>query len=343
MANKAVDTITAPCIWAKQGAMRLACFSMKAKTLWKIVSINKRDADRDEGYQRVLSLSRVSAISRYINKSHAIPNSILVALENTTKISADNKRLIIPLTKKSGWVIDGQHRLAGAHEADIDIDLIVVAFLDLPILKQIEQFVTINKEAKGVPTSLYYDLLSKLPKSKTDAEAAKEKAVDIATFLRKSEDSAFYGKITVVTSPKRGELSLTNFVRKISPLLLKKSGKFSIYNTTEQIGIVDNYFKAVTNIFPYYLSGAEPILFQTLGFGALINVLPTVFDLSMTHYKTFKVEDISKIFKRIEDFDFEDWKQKGTGSAAEYEAGEDLRNALLLRFTSKEQRGALSL
>ena len=58
-------------------------------------------------------------------------------------------------------MIDGQHRLAGAHEAvalGTDLVLPVIGFLDLSIEKQVELFITINKEARGVPASLYIDL-----------------------------------------------------------------------------------------------------------------------------------------------------------------------------------------
>jgi len=340
---KKEETVEIPVMWVKQANIKLACFVMNAKKLWSIVEINKRDPDKDKGYQRALSISRVSAISRYIEKKNPIPNSVLISLENTTKISTDNNSLIIPNKKNAGWVIDGQHRLAGAHESQVDIDLVVVAFLGLSLEKQIEQFVTINKEAKGVPTSLYYDLLKKLPIAKSEAEIIKEKSVDIATCLRRDEESPFFGRIVVITSPKKGELSLTNFVRVITHLLSKKQGKLAIYNTNEQIKIIDNYFRALKNIFPHYFENGDPIFFQTLGFGALINAFPTVFDLTMTHYKTFKVEDISKILKKIDDFAFDDWKQLGSGTAAEIQAGEDLRNALMVRFSTTGEAGSLIL
>ncbi len=336
-------TIKVPVLWANQGTNELACFTMKAKTLWSIVSIDKRDPDKDKGYQRALSLTRVTSIKRYIERKNPIPNSVLVAFGNNTKISSDRSKLIIPKEKDAGWVIDGQHRLAGSHESSLDIELIVVAFIGLSLEKQIEQFVTINKEAKGVPTSLYYDLLKKLPKSKSESEMVKEKAADISTALRKNEESTFYGRIVVVTAPKKGELSLTNFVRVISPLLSKKQGKLAIYNTNQQINIIDNYFKALRNIFPQYFEEPEPLFFQTLGFGALINALPTVFDLTMTEHKTFTIGDISKVLKKIENFPFDDWKQYGTGSAAELQAGDDLRSTLLSQFDSSKTKGGLVL
>src|SRR5205823_11173032 len=97
---------------------------------------------------------------------NSIPVGIVVSL-NEAKFDRAKGHLSIPAGEDIGWVIDGQHRLAGAHRAaqeDIDIELPVIAFVGLDDDNQIRQFVTINREGKGVPTSLVLDLLKRLPK-----------------------------------------------------------------------------------------------------------------------------------------------------------------------------------
>ena len=334
--------LTFQCLPLHQGKHKFFCLTMKASTLWSIVSINKRDSDKDKGYQRALSTSRVASISKYIKTEHRIPNSILISFDKSTKVLKGGTEIKIPLKKDAGWVIDGQHRLAGAHESNTNIDVVVIAFIGLKLEEQIEEFVTINKEAKGVPTSLYYDLLKKLPSQRTDTELAKERSVDLADILKKDEESPFGGRIVVVTSPRRGEISLTNFVRKISPLVSRKNGKFNLYTPNEQVGILDNYFKALENVFPQHFDN-QSLFFQTLGFGAIINALPTVFDLSMKNYQTFTVKDVTKILKSIDNFSFEDWKNYGTGSAAEIQAGDDIRQSLLSRLEGSEEAYSIRL
>ena len=107
---------------------------------------------------------------------------------------------------------------------------------------------TINREAKNVPTSLYLDLLRELPASKNPAEVAKERAADVATQLRRVENSPFYEKIVVATSPKAGQLSLTNFVRKIAPLVTPEKGMLSEYTEWEQQSIISNYSRISSKI-----------------------------------------------------------------------------------------------
>lgn len=315
-----------PCVTARQGDLTLALFAAPAKQLWQVVEVNRRDPDKEKGYQRALSQSRVEAIGRYIRGGNPIPTSLLVSLEGAT-LSQDGAQISIPNRHDSGWVIDGQHRLIGAHQTDIDVT--VVAFLDLPLEKQVEQFVTINREAKGVPTSLYYDLLKELPRLKTEPEQAKERAASLADTMNRDGQSPFHNRIVIVTAPRRGELSLTNFVRKIERMVHPSKGKFNLYTELEQRGIFDNYYRALANVFPEVYRQPDTVFFQTVGFGALMNALPTVFDLAMLHYKGFRIEDAVRVLKAADFFNFDDWKQMGTGNAAENQAGEDFRQELL--------------
>lgn len=321
------------CVPVKQGKHTLYMISASAKKLWSVVQINARDEDKDEGYQRVLSPSRLRAIATYISKGNPIPTSILVSfVKKGAKLSEDGKYLLVKDAPDSGWVIDGQHRVAGAHQVESEIQLPVVAFLGLDIDEQIEQFVTINREAKGVPTSLYYDLLSHLPK-KSPADAAKERAADLATEIKRDEESPFYGRIVVTTSPKKGEMSLNNFVRKIHPLLLDGRALHH-YSAPEQAGILMNYYNGLRVAFPS-LFVKSSIFFQTIGFGALINALPTALHLCLTQYKGFKVVDVAKMFKEVKHFDFASWEKLGTGSSAEIQAGDDLKQELLSAFNTE--------
>lgn len=338
---KTGTVLKVPCIVLNQGGLQLYLFREKASKLFSILKINRRIEDKDEGYQRTLSLSRVAAISKHILRNKTIPVSIVVSLE---KAHFDARAHIIELPegKDIGWVIDGQHRLAGAYEAakaGKDIELAVVAFIGLQFPQQVEQFVTINREAKGVPTSLYLDLLGKLPNKKPQ-DAAKERAVDIATQLRKDEESPFFERIVVTSAPKQGQLSLTNFVRKIAPHVIPDKGILHIYTEKEQSAVVSNYFRALENVFPGEYRKKETVFFKTLGFGALWNTFHLFFSLCLTHHGGFEVKDAVKVFKKIEGFDFSDWRQAGTGNQAEMQAGDDLKTALHIAFQSSTDDGS---
>ncbi len=321
----------------EQSGHKLYVFKAKASVLFAALSINRRIEDKDEGYQRVLSPSRVQAITRYITQKRSIPTAIVISFDKAT-FNASKNELRVPPGTDVGWVIDGQHRLAGADVAargGIDIEMPVVAFIGLTTDSQVTQFITINREAKNVPTSLYLDLLGKLP-NKSAADTAKERAADLATQLRQSEDSPFFDKIVVTIAPKKGQISLTNFVRKIAPLVTQDRGILGGNSEREQRAVISNYYKGLSQVFPREFDAKESMFFKTVGFGALWNAFPTFFQLALNHQKGFEVKDVVTIFKRIASFDFSSWKEFGSGNAAENLAGEDLKTSLLIAFTAED-------
>ena len=324
-----------------QGSHRFYVFKLRASTLWKFVSINRRAEEKDEGYQRVLSTSRLEAVARHIIEGNPLPNSVLIALEGAT-YSPQTSKLKIPSGTDVGWVIDGQHRIAGAHEAanKVEIDLCVIAFIDVDLEFQIEQFVTINREAKGVPTALVYDLLKHLPARKKPTEVATERAAEIANSLRRGRQSVFGNRIVVTMSPRKGQISITNFVRKVAPHVNPERGILRIYTLPEQERIIDNYFSALKRLFPEQWKKTDNIFFRTIGFGAMMNVFEEIFQTTISSKKgSFKVSDIMSIMDGVSHFDFAQWEAYGSGNKAELQAAQDFRtdfNRSRGRVSSKE-------
>ncbi len=318
---------TFDCVRFDQGGQTLVIFVASAKQIWDMVKVNRREEDKEDGYQRSLSKSRVAKLARFIGAGNMVPNSVLISFDEGD-ISKDGKKFTVPAGDDVGWVIDGQHRLAGAHESTRDIVLPIVGLIGLHEQGQIDCFVTINREQKGVPSSLYLDLLKYLPR-KTEAEQVKERAADLANTLKREDDSPFYGRIVVATSPRPGQLSLVNFVRMVSPLI-KPSGRLSSYTFEESVGVLGNYYIALEQAFPKEYRRQDSIFFRTLGFGALINLLPTFFDITLQRASgSFAVADAVGTFALVSDFDFGGWHQMGTGSAAENQASADIRAELI--------------
>lgn len=198
-------------------------FKLKASKLFAITKINQRIEGKEEGYQRVLSPGRVRSVSRYIQSGGLVPGAIVVSFP---KLSFDenNRTITLPSPKDFGWVIDGQHRLAGAYEASkegTDIELPVVAFVGLNDERQIELFITINREAKNVPSSLYLDLLNYLPKKKTEKEQMEQRIADIARTLNADENSTFFSKDYLYKNGTLGRDIAYQFCTGYSPIVPK--------------------------------------------------------------------------------------------------------------------------
>lgn len=345
-AGKLLKPLHVTAVEVTQASNVLYLFSAKASQLFAALSINRRIPDKDEGYQRVLSGGRVQAITRYLKQNRPLPAAIIINLSQDATFSKAKGELTIPAGSDVGWVIDGQHRLAGAELASregTDIELPVVAFVGISDINQIEQFVTINRESKNVPTSLYLDLLHYLPNKKS-GDIAKERAADIATELRKDEESPFFERVMVTSAPKGGQVSLVNFVRKISAHVAPSKGILNTYTEREQMRVISNYFEGLRQVFPKEYEAKESMFFKTIGFGALWNVFPVFFSLALQHQKGFTVKDVAVIFRRIDSFEFAALGQYGSGDQAERTAADDIKASLLLAFqTSGESAGSLKL
>lgn len=331
-----------PCMKLVQGhASVLYLFKYKASQLWELVSINRREPDKNDGYQRVLPNSRVKSLLGYIKDGNPIPNAIVVSFDRAT-FDDQSGELVIPKGKDVGWVIDGQHRLAGAYEASkdgVDIELPVVAFAGLSYDKQVEQFITINREAKGVPSSLVLDLLKDNPR-KRPGDMANERAADLAKSLRDDKESPLYNRI-VIDAPSRGQISLTNFVRKVNPLVHGETGLLKDYYFEEQELILRNYFNAIRSVFAEEWAKPNTIFLRTIGFGAMLNIFPRIFHETSTRHSSFQVADVIKTLSLVEAFDFEQWSAHGSGSKAESDAAKDIMIDFDRAIRSLENQGRL--
>jgi DGQHR domain-containing protein len=314
--------VSAPAIEVSQSGQKFYLCVLSAKTLSKVARVDMRDPEEDKGYQRLFVDSHIRSIKKYLESGKCIPSSLLVTFKGA-KFS--NGKIRIRNKSKNGWIIDGQHRWLAAREMASDVDLPIIAFIDLPLSKQIEHFITINREAKGVPSSLYLDLLKSLPKEKTPGERAKERATDIARTLTSDEESPFYGKIVVLTSPKRGELSLTNFVRKVESLV-RKGGALAPFKVDTQTKIIGNYFNGIIDTYSEEAERNPPIFFQTIGFGAFMSFFPAFFSQIYSPKNIFTRDIVRQSLVEMGKVNFDQWREMGTGTQAENTAAAILEN-----------------
>jgi DGQHR domain-containing protein len=333
--SKRPKTIRISAVPIAQGSQTFYLFKMKASLLWDLTQINRRSEDKTEGYQRALSPSRVKSIARFIASNGLIPGSIIVSFDKGEFSNASGV-LSLPNKRNIGWIIDGQHRMAGANEAaakGVDPELPVVAFLKLKLEKQIALFVTINKEARSVPASLYIDLLKQLPHKKTEKELTDERIADITRDLDADEESPFHQRIAFTRQAGKGEISLVNFARVLRPHLARQAGVLGLYTQVEQEGVINNYYRAIKLTFPAHFKGESPVFFRTIGFGAAWRAFPLAFNLANSKFHSVSVASFTKVFSAIRGFNFEAWEQLGTGTAAEIQAGDDLVTELQEAFT----------
>lgn len=165
------NRIEVPAIEGKMGAKTYYMFSLEPHLLLKLGFVLHRTRANEAEmptYQRLLVPSRLSGISKFIEKGGYFPNSAIVNFnEKGTKLEfqghqrlADsNSRtgiLKIPNSYAVAYIIDGQHRIYGyANSKFKDSNTIpVVAFVGLSPSEQLELFMDINQNQKAVSPTL---------------------------------------------------------------------------------------------------------------------------------------------------------------------------------------------
>ena len=191
-------------------------FSLCASELRKIAYVSERTKDNpEEGIERNLIKSRCKKIGKYIQSQMAIfPNSIIIALEDSARFEPDGATgcgtIHIPLEPSQALILDGQHRLYGFDYAGSkDIELLVVAFIDIPIEMKAHIFRMINGEQKPVNRSLVYDLLDLDTSTATFEE---ERAHALVRELDRDEESPFYHNIQITGKREEGFISQASLI-----------------------------------------------------------------------------------------------------------------------------------
>ncbi|MBW9155514.1 DGQHR domain-containing protein [Clostridium tagluense] len=202
-------------------------------TLYKMAKADIRkitDNDQYLGIQRNLDRKRVEAIKKYIWTTDAsFPNSIILNISSEDIVESSSNKLVLKISDNTFSIIDGQHRLAGFEEGNIEsFELVVAIFVDLDMEQQAVLFSTINTEQKKVDPSFKYDL-----ESYSSIETPRKVARDLALAFNTDTDSPWYRRIKMTGKKDRlsgdGIITLKAFIEPILSLIYPdKSDSYQI-------------------------------------------------------------------------------------------------------------------
>ncbi|NES80101.1 MAG: DGQHR domain-containing protein [Moorea sp. SIO2B7] len=306
--------------------------------IYERFDVSRRIEDKNLGYQRSFSKPRIKSIKNYINNEKGvIPNSILVNLDQG-KYSYSEESQLLTLNQQDslGLIIDGQHRVKGSYEANPDFKLMVVATLELSITQQARLFVTINKTQKGVPASLYLDLLPLLEGDIDDFDqegiSAERRATEIATRLNEDEESPLYQLIRRTGNAGFG-ISLNEFVNQMKDYVEPKTGKLANFGFEQQYKIFEIYFRAIKAVFLEQWEDPKSYMLKTVAFGGLMQSFYEIFNLVLQKSQKFDTQNTIELLKLIDNFRFDrNNLPSGAGFRAQKKASEmiisNLKNAI---------------
>lgn len=120
------------------------------------------------------------------------------------------------------------------------------------------------------------------------------------------------------------------------PLVHPERGYLRTYTMIEQAQIIDNYFAALKATFPAEWEKTDNVFFQTVGFGAAMNVFEEVFQHTLSREGGFTKGEVQTTLNGIKHFDLRQWTSHGSGNKAEMEAAQEFRIDLNRALTAKK-------
>ncbi len=319
--------MTVSCIKFEQNGSNFFLFVLDAKFIYNRFAVSRRIEDKEKGYQRSFSKARVNQIKTYIDKEKGIlPNSVLVNIDSE-KYSYDPKRNKLKFpggTSNLGFIIDGQHRVWGANKAEHTIELPVVATIELTTQQQAQLFVKINKSQKGVPVSLYLDLLDITEGVIEDYDnenvSSSRRGIEIVKRLNDDEESPFFDLVRTTGDSGRG-IALSEFVNLLKNYIDPKKGKLLNYGFEDQYKIFKIYFRAFKSVFLSEWEDKTSLILKTVGFGGIMHSFFDIFQLVIQREKIFSTQNTIKLLKKISKLKFNSETFPGGGIKAQENAG----------------------
>lgn len=281
---------------------------MKADDIFEISKVSRIDEDSEKGYQRFLSEKRANDIADYLNSDNIIPGSIILSAQGgfSVEYNDNTEKLKLSPNGSSLFVIDGQHRLWGAHKSSKDVLLPVCIFTGLELRQEVQYFLDINSNQKGVPKTLRIELLKFLAEPDSKDEILNRLFNDLGSDI----DSVLYNK-TSPTKSMVGRLSHVPFRTAIEPLI--EGSILSRFEYSSKKTLLLNYLNAFSSILIKIEDTSKRIV-NSAFFQAIFKIFEEVCEYTMAYFKNYKQESFEEVISGISNIDFE--KYQGSNQQA---------------------------
>jgi DGQHR domain-containing protein len=312
------------------GNIGLYLLALKPSDIFPYTKVSRIDEDAENGFQRLLDNHRVSKISNYINSGKIIPGSVILSAQESSKVSFDSEKSELSFPTEDGvfLVIDGQHRLYGSVKAEkasgSEIKIPVCILTGLNHIDEVQYFIDINGNQKGVSKTLRIELTKFLLQDDYSIDAIRLKLFDD---LNTIPESPLFGRLSA-TRRGIGVISHVPFKEALDKVLDISLLKKLSYEKQRQlilnflVGVYDNLEEI----------DQTKRLFQSNFFQAIFKVFEITTNAAGLYYRNYKDETFRKIFEVIQDLDFD--MHSGSNKDALTTLVKDLTNRLEVSFTN---------
>ena len=251
----------------------------------------------DSGYQRKPSVSRVNKLARDLQNGMVdLPTAILLSIRDTSLIPRKDRsgRFMLSLPANGSrpfYVIDGQHRLEAlkrvmeestdTYDGWFEFHIPTVILFGANEAVEMDQFHTVNSNAKSISTDLALDLLKKRAAQQGSfrkyliekGEGWKVESQELTEIVAQRE--IWREKVRFPNEPKKGTLINSNgFVRSLKRALEQEN--FATYSPDQQATIIEAYWKGIRSALPECFNApSEYNIQKAVGVSVLHYLLPT--------------------------------------------------------------------
>lgn len=253
------------------------------------------------GYQREVNEPHTRHIAQFIRgnatpTTNVLPTPIVINVRGTLHVSAPDAHNIVQIeipASEQGYIIDGQHRIAGARKVAEDDDHAIldtyefgVVITNFNLQHEMIHFKNLNGTSNRPSKSLAQVIGHQLYEATgiapiTWSEQATNSAVALTIRLSTDSQSPFYGKISVGGIRKRSFHTTVQsaMVEALLPLFL--NGRFSDPSLSPAITYqyVLDFWKAVALVWPEAMANPESSIIQrTVGVKPMTKILTKIFN-----------------------------------------------------------------
>lgn len=266
--------------------------------LKNITFVSRREKNQLDGFQRNLNEARAKDIAKYFDeKNGVIPSPLILSAQENANLKYSNGTISFKNVPSSFMVLDGQHRLYGLLKTERDYSFPVAIFNELTTEDEVNLFIDINTNQKGVPATLLLDI-RKLTGKENSLEAKQRYLFD-----ELNKDSVMAGMF----SPFKSQ------VGKITRVAFNKATKDFIENSILSKMDDQKILRALKN----YLEASDFILNDTKSqrarlnnsmiFRSMLAVANDVIEQSIDQYKNIKISSLKTVMEPLAKLNYDSY------------------------------------
>jgi DGQHR domain-containing protein len=274
--------------------------SIEKETLKDLAFVLNREEDSIKGFQRVLNTNRAKDIAKYMDDENGIiPSPLILSAQPSAQFTFDEKtsKITFSNSKNSFLVLDGQHRLYGMYLSKKNYTVPVIIFNNLITSEEVNLFIDINTNQKGVPTTLLIDI-----KNLSGKESKKEERQRML-YDQLNNDSVLKGLMSA-TKSQVGKISKNTFNQASAKIF--DSGYFSDENIDVIYKAVKNYLEAAENVL-YSTNSKNAKLTKSMIFRSLFEIFNEVVELSFKRYSNLKMNSLIETLSPIGSLNYDNY------------------------------------